>query len=78
MVAWIMTLCTPEYPKGREVILIANDLTHLIGSFSIKEYLLFNYASQLARAKKIPRVCFNLELLVICSLLFLNMYDAVF
>ena len=33
MVAWRLTMLTPEYPGGREVIIIANDLTHQIGSF---------------------------------------------
>lgn len=56
MVAWLMTLHTPEYPSGREVVLIANDITSFIGSFSIKEDLLFCLASELAREKKIPRL----------------------
>lgn len=56
MVAWRMKLCTPEYPNGREMILIANDLTHLIGSFGPKEYILFDRASQFARERKCPRV----------------------
>lgn len=56
MVAWRMVICTPEYPKGREMILIANDLTYFVGSFGVKEDLLFNEASVLARKRKIPRV----------------------
>lgn len=56
MVAWRMVLCTPEYPEGREMILIANDLTFLIGSFGVREDILFNEASKLARKRKIPRV----------------------
>ena len=36
-----MTLKTPEYPDGRDIIVIANDITHLIGSFGIKEDTLF-------------------------------------
>lgn len=39
------------------MILIANDLTHLIGSFGPREDLLFNKASILARELKVPRVC---------------------
>ena len=27
MVAWLVTLCTPEYPSGREIVIIANDIT---------------------------------------------------
>lgn len=56
MVAWRLCLATPEYPEGREMILIANDLTHLIGSFGPREDLLFNKASILARELKVPRV----------------------
>ena len=41
MVAWRMTLKTPEFPDGRDVIVIANDITHLIGSFGPKEDMLF-------------------------------------
>ena len=56
MVAWRIVLATPEYPEGREIIVIANDLTFLIGSFGIKEDILFHKASELARARKVPRV----------------------
>ena len=37
MVAWRMCLKTPECPEGREMIVIANDLTHVIGSFGPNE-----------------------------------------
>lgn len=56
MVAWKMTLNTPEYPKGREIIVIANDLTHFIGSFGPREDIVFCLASEMARRLKIPRV----------------------
>ncbi|KRF80078.1 acetyl-CoA carboxylase isoform X3 [Drosophila virilis] len=56
MVAWRIVLATPEYPAGREIIVIANDLTYLIGSFGIKEDVLFAKASQLARKLKVPRI----------------------
>lgn len=58
MVAWRLVLCTPEYPEGRELILIANDLTYFIGSFGVKEDILFCEASKLARKMKIPRVSY--------------------
>jgi len=32
---------TPQYPNGRDVILISNDITYQIGSFGPKEDLLF-------------------------------------
>lgn len=56
MVAWRIILATPEYPEGREIVVIANDLTHLIGSFGPKEDIVFNEASILARQLKCPRV----------------------
>ncbi|XP_065216768.1 acetyl-CoA carboxylase isoform X5 [Planococcus citri] len=56
MVAWRMTLNTPEYPQGRDIIVIANDLTVNIGSFGPLEDLVFCLASKEARRLKIPRV----------------------
>lgn len=56
MVAWRITLYTPEYPKGRDIIVIANDITFLIGSFGPREDKVFNLASIMARKLKIPRV----------------------
>ncbi|XP_049317448.1 acetyl-CoA carboxylase [Bactrocera dorsalis] len=56
MVAWRIVLATPEYPEGREIIVIANDLTYFMGSFGIKEDILFNKASQLARSRRVPRI----------------------
>uniref|UniRef100_A0A8C9YX11 acetyl-CoA carboxylase n=1 Tax=Sander lucioperca TaxID=283035 RepID=A0A8C9YX11_SANLU len=56
MVAWRMTLRTPEYPAGREIIVISNDITHKIGSFGPQEDLLFLRASEMARESGIPRI----------------------
>ena len=56
MVAWKMNLKTVEYPKGRDIIVIANDITMEIGSFGPKEDQLFQEASKLARKLKIPRI----------------------
>ena len=56
MVAWKMTLKTPEYPEGRSIVVIANDLTHQIGSFGPEEDRLFLAASQYARRSAIPRI----------------------
>lgn len=56
MIAWRLVLRTPEYPNGREIVLIANDLTYMIGSFGPKEYALFQRASVLARERRVPRV----------------------
>ncbi|XP_053336754.1 acetyl-CoA carboxylase 2 isoform X2 [Clarias gariepinus] len=56
MVAFRMTMRTPEYPEGRDIIVICNDITYKIGSFGPREDLLFLRASELARAEGIPRV----------------------
>nr|XP_008194740.1 PREDICTED: acetyl-CoA carboxylase isoform X1 [Tribolium castaneum] len=56
MVAWRLTLYTPEYPDGRDVIVIANDITHMIGSFGPREDKVFGLASEIARCMKIPRI----------------------
>ncbi|XP_046476133.1 acetyl-CoA carboxylase isoform X3 [Neodiprion pinetum] len=59
MVAWKLRLYTPEYPAGRDIILIANDLTFQIGSFGPKEDLVFCRASETARDLGIPRIYFS-------------------
>ncbi|TYZ66264.1 hypothetical protein PybrP1_008196 [[Pythium] brassicae (nom. inval.)] len=59
MVAWLLTLYTPEYPQGREVVVIANDITFQAGSFGTREDRLFELASKFARAKGVPRLFFS-------------------
>lgn len=56
MVAWRLTLYTPECPEGRQIVLIANDLTYFMGSFGPQEDWVYYRASQYAREHKIPRV----------------------
>lgn len=57
MIAWKMKMMTPEYAqKGREIIVIANDITCKIGSFGMEEDLLFKKASELARKLGLPRI----------------------
>lgn len=58
MVAWRLTIYCPEYPAGRDIILIANDLTYLIGSFGMAENIIFSRASEKARQLGIPRIFF--------------------
>lgn len=55
MVAWKLHIKTPESPTGRDLIVIANDITFQSGSFGPKEDLVFKYASELSRKEKIPR-----------------------
>jgi acetyl-CoA carboxylase / biotin carboxylase 1 len=56
MVAWRLTLSMPECPDGRDVVVIANDITHEIGSFGPREDLVFQRASEYARAHGLPRI----------------------
>lgn len=56
MIAWRLTLYTPEYPAGRDIIVIANDITFAIGSFGPREDKVFGLASEISRHLKIPRV----------------------
>lgn len=41
MVAWKMELKTPEFPNGRDIIVIGNDITFMIGSFGPREDILY-------------------------------------
>ncbi|GAB5367517.1 hypothetical protein AAMO2058_001237200 [Amorphochlora amoebiformis] len=61
MVAFQLTLMTPEYPQGRDVILIANDIAIQAGSFGVLEDVLFNLASQRSRTLGIPRFYFSVN-----------------
>jgi acetyl-CoA carboxylase / biotin carboxylase 1 len=56
MVAWLLTLRTPEYPEGRQLVLIANDITYQAGSFGTREDVVFLLATRYARSKGIPRL----------------------
>merc|ERR550532_2906220 len=58
MLAWRIVLKTPEYPGGRSVIFIANDVTHQAGSFGVAEDAFFQKATQYAREKGLPRIHF--------------------
>jgi acetyl-CoA carboxylase/biotin carboxylase 1 len=56
MVAWLLTIITPEFPKGRRLVAIANDITFKIGSFGPEEDEYFYLATQYARKYGVPRV----------------------
>ena len=56
MVGWLITAKTPEYPKGRRFIIIANDITFKIGSFGPTEDKFFFKCTELARKLGIPRI----------------------
>jgi acetyl-CoA carboxylase/biotin carboxylase 1 len=56
MVGWLVTARTPEYPRGRKFVIVANDITFKIGSFGPKEDLFFHKCTELARKLGIPRI----------------------
>lgn len=56
MVGFKVTAKTPEYPRGRQIIIVANDITHKIGSFGPEEDKYFNKCTELARELGIPRI----------------------
>ena len=56
MVAWVFTMRTPEYPDGRQVVVVANDITHKIGSFGPVEDQYFYKVTQYARERGLPRI----------------------
>jgi acetyl-CoA carboxylase/biotin carboxylase 1 len=56
MVAWVFTLRTPEFPQGRKVVVVANDITYKIGSFGPSEDSFFYLVTQYARERGLPRI----------------------
>ncbi len=56
MVGWIFTIKTPEYPKGRRVVVVSNDITFQIGSFGPQEDAYFYKVTELARSLGLPRI----------------------
>lgn len=56
MVGWLFTAFTPEYPNGRQFVVIANDITYKIGSFGPIEDKFFNQVTELAVKLGIPRI----------------------
>ncbi|KAJ7623271.1 acetyl CoA carboxylase [Roridomyces roridus] len=56
MVGWVFTIHTPEYPAGRKVVVVANDITYKIGSFGPIEDQFFYLVTQYARNLGIPRI----------------------
>ena len=56
MVAWLMTLHTPEYPMGRQLVVISNDITHSFGAFGPEEDAMFRAATEFALENRLPVV----------------------
>ena len=71
MIAWRMTLFTPECPDGRDIVVIANDITCKIGTFGPREDKLYMRASELSRQHKLPRIYLSGTILL-CQLVILS------
>ncbi|KAK9983391.1 hypothetical protein SO802_032916 [Lithocarpus litseifolius] len=56
MVAWSMEMSTPEFPSGRTILIVANDVTFKAGSFGPREDAFFLAVTDLACTKKLPLI----------------------
>nr|ASZ00202.1 acetyl-CoA carboxylase 1 [Monsonia emarginata] len=56
MVAWSMEMSTPEFPSGRTILVVANDVTFKAGSFSPREDAFFLAVTDLACTKRLPLI----------------------
>lgn len=56
MVAWLIEISTPEFPDGRPLIVVANDVTFKAGSFGPREDAFFYAVTDLACQKKFPLI----------------------
>ncbi|KAJ0987373.1 hypothetical protein J5N97_005729 [Dioscorea zingiberensis] len=56
MIAWCMEMCTPEFPNGRQILVVANDVTFRAGSFGPGEDAFFYAVTDLACEKKLPLI----------------------
>ncbi|PHT66140.1 Acetyl-CoA carboxylase 1 [Capsicum annuum] len=56
MVAWIMEMSTPEFPMGRKILVVANDVTFRNASFGPSEDAFFQAVTDVACEQKIPLI----------------------
>ncbi|RMZ54549.1 hypothetical protein APUTEX25_002124, partial [Auxenochlorella protothecoides] len=56
VVAWLLTLRTPECPRGRQLVAVANDITFNSGSFGPREDAFFKAATEFALEERLPLV----------------------
>ncbi|XP_058096705.1 acetyl-CoA carboxylase 1-like [Magnolia sinica] len=56
MVAWRMEMRTPEFPNGRTILIVANDVTFKAGSFGPREDAFFLAVTNMACAEKLPLI----------------------
>ncbi|GAA0139911.1 hypothetical protein LIER_01367 [Lithospermum erythrorhizon] len=56
MVAWNMKMFTPEFPSGRSILVVANDVTFRNGSFGPREDAFFQAVTDTACSCKLPLI----------------------
>ncbi|KZV28923.1 hypothetical protein F511_13718 [Dorcoceras hygrometricum] len=56
LVAWRMEILTPEFPSGRTIIVISNDVTFKSGSFGPEENAFFMAVTNFACSQKLPLI----------------------
>ncbi|KAL3655269.1 acetyl-coenzyme-A carboxylase [Castilleja foliolosa] len=56
MVAWRMEMSTPEFPSGRTIFIVSNDVTFKNGSFGPKEDAFFQAVTDVACTQKLPLI----------------------
>ncbi|KAL8514106.1 hypothetical protein ACS0TY_013288 [Phlomoides rotata] len=56
MVAWRMEMLTPEFPSGRTIFIVANDVTFKNGSFGPREDAFFQAVTDVACKQKLPLI----------------------
>ncbi|PIN24736.1 Acetyl-CoA carboxylase [Handroanthus impetiginosus] len=56
MVAWRVEMSTPEFPSGRTIFIVSNDVTFKNGSFGPREDAFFQAVTDIACAQKLPLI----------------------
>lgn len=56
MVGWSMHMHTPEFPDGRTLLVVSNDVTFSAGSFGPQEDVYFKAITDLACQRKLPLI----------------------
>ncbi|KAK4489931.1 hypothetical protein RD792_000579 [Penstemon davidsonii] len=56
MVAWRMEMFTPEFPSGRTIFVVSNDVTFKNGSFGPREDAFFQAVTDVACTQKLPLI----------------------
>eukprot|EP01083_Nonionella_stella_P046590 124715_1 len=54
MVVWKVRMKTPEFPRGREIIIASNDIANNLGTFRLDEDKTYNMAANWAQKEGLP------------------------